>query len=50
MFRLTGYFWTSTQADASTAWECELDNDNAYAARPNYTKDDGFSVRCLKDE
>jgi len=44
-----GYFWSSTQNDATYAWGRSLFyyNDNAYRYFTNETY--GFSVRCLRD-
>jgi uncharacterized protein (TIGR02145 family) len=44
-----GYWWSSSQIYTYYAWSRNLDasNDNVY--RSSYTKDYGFSVRCLRD-
>lgn len=50
---LVAYFWSSTQCDESgSAWYLNLYfRDGVYLWRDmkNYGKDNGFSVRCLKD-
>jgi uncharacterized protein (TIGR02145 family) len=44
-----GYWWSSTENDADTAWYRDLYYTNDYVFRFNYKKEDGFSVRCIKD-
>lgn len=45
-----GYYWTTTQTDAITAWarnlSCNFNGVNRSAWKMGY----GFSVRCIKDE
>jgi len=45
----TGYWWSSTEDDASNAWYRILDYDVGYVTRSNSDKTDGLSVRCLRD-
>jgi uncharacterized protein (TIGR02145 family) len=47
--RYVGYFWTDTEYDAADALNHYVDhyNDGIYGS--NYSKKNGFSVRCIKD-
>jgi uncharacterized protein (TIGR02145 family) len=45
----SGNWWSSTQYDASNAWNRYLTYSIANVVRYNYNKAHGFSVRCLKD-
>jgi uncharacterized protein (TIGR02145 family) len=47
-----GYWWTSSQFDATTAWQRDLYNEVAQIRRlaASSNKLSGYSVRCLKDE
>lgn len=51
-------YWTSTEADSGYAWSAQLDNF-WYQEPPkykilylgkNFVKENGFSIRCIKDE
>ena len=44
-----GYWWSSTEYAPSSAWNRNLNYSNGNVYRPNYNKDFGFSVRCLRD-
>ena len=45
-----GYWWGSTEIDASRAWNRILRNGHAEASRDIFSyKGHGFSVRCLRD-
>lgn len=44
-----GVWWTSTENDASNAWNRNLGNNYANVSRGNSAKKEGYSVRCLKD-
>ncbi len=44
-----GYWWSSSEGDASDAWYRYLRCDYARVYRGNYSKSYGFAVRCLKD-
>ena len=44
-----GFWWSSTENSASVALSRYLDSSVAGVYRDNYTKDSGFSVRCLRD-
>jgi len=44
-----GYWWTSTEADANTAWRRLLFNNRESINRVNYDKRYGFSVRCVQN-
>jgi uncharacterized protein (TIGR02145 family) len=46
---LSGYFWSSTQDDASSASRLDLSNTNDNAYMFSRYKTHGFSVRCLKN-
>lgn len=44
------YFWSSTEADAYTAWSRSMHSKASFMAiTGDSDKDDGFSVRCLRD-
>ncbi|MBU4444183.1 MAG: fibrobacter succinogenes major paralogous domain-containing protein [Candidatus Marinimicrobia bacterium] len=43
------YFWSSTEDDSSTAWYRSLRYDGSDVYRYGYYKQDGFSVRCVRD-
>lgn len=44
-----GYFWSSTEYNASRAWTRALNYSNSDAGRIDYSKGNGFSVRCVMD-
>ncbi|MBN1339107.1 MAG: fibrobacter succinogenes major paralogous domain-containing protein [Bacteroidales bacterium] len=44
------YFWSSTEYDASRAWEVALYAVSIGATMSHNTKEWGISVRCVKDE
>jgi uncharacterized protein (TIGR02145 family) len=46
--RLT-YFWTSTESSDPWVWGRQLDSDNSGIYRNGFDKDNGSSVRCVKD-
>jgi len=46
---LVGGFATSSEKYVTTAWLWGMNNESAALARDNYSKQSGFSVRCLKD-
>ena len=43
------YFWTSINSSSDDAWGWELNFNNPDIYRLNFSKENGFSVRCLKD-
>ena len=48
----TGYWWSSSEDNSNFAWDRNLNNDNGSMIRPRISvafKQDGFSVRCIKD-
>lgn len=45
-----GYFWASTEKDATTAWSIQLDWGSPVMSRQNNFKKDGFSIRCVSDK
>lgn len=45
-----GYWWTSTQTDDELAWYRVIDESPYYVYRTNYSKMNGMSVRCVKEE
>jgi len=45
----SGNWWSSSESNASNAWYRNWNDDNGNVDRNNYAKQDGFSVRCLKD-
>jgi len=44
-----GFWWSSTEASTNDAWICNLVYQFGVVGRPNYGKENGFSVRCIKD-
>jgi uncharacterized protein (TIGR02145 family) len=44
-----GHWWSSTEFDASYAWNRSIYYGYGNVFRLNYEKQNGFSVRCLKD-
>jgi len=44
-----GNWWSSTENSTTNAWNRNLNYDNDKANRNNNNKENGFSVRCLKD-
>ena len=44
-----GYWWSSSQNGASSAWYRDLDYASDSVNRDNFDKRSGFSVRCLRD-
>jgi uncharacterized protein (TIGR02145 family) len=45
-----GYFWSSSQKNTNIAWGRGLEYNYASVNRGDYYKNDGFSIRCLKDD
>jgi uncharacterized protein (TIGR02145 family) len=44
-----GYWWSATGYSSTDAWSRRLYYDNDGVARLTYSKEDGFSVRCVRD-
>jgi len=44
-----GNWWTSTENDNNNAWNRNLNYNNPEVNRNNNSKENGFSVRCLRD-
>ena len=44
-----GYFWSASEFDIGYAWYRALFYDDLVVHRFHYSKEDGFSVRCVKD-
>ncbi|MGM0737620.1 MAG: fibrobacter succinogenes major paralogous domain-containing protein [Bacteroidota bacterium] len=44
-----GYWWTASEADATTAWRRVIFNNRQSINRMNYDKRYGFSVRCVEN-
>ncbi len=44
-----GYYWSTTEGFADGAWGWSMVYSENTVKRLNYTKEVGFSVRCLKD-
>jgi hypothetical protein len=44
-----GNWWSSTENDTNNAWNRNLNYNNGNANRNNNNKQNGFSVRCLRD-
>jgi uncharacterized protein (TIGR02145 family) len=45
----SGYFWSSTEANTSTAWNRFVYSSNGGLFSANFAKQSGFSVRCVRD-
>lgn len=45
----SGYFWSSTEHDASNAKQWSMFYDNGYLINNNGDKKLGFSIRCIRD-
>jgi uncharacterized protein (TIGR02145 family) len=45
----SGYWWTSTEYDYYYAWKCNLNYYDPGVHRNSHLKEDGFSVRCVRD-
>ena len=45
----SGYWWSASEDNVSNAWVRRLASSNSYLTRKNNTKDEGFSVRCVRD-
>ena len=43
------YWWTTTERNDELAWYRVIDQSPHYVYRTNYSKANGYSVRCLKD-
>ncbi len=46
---IIGFWWSSTEKDKSLAWYRCIDLSPYYVYRTNYYKQNGLSVRCIKD-
>ena len=44
-----GYWWSSTEGDSSNAWSRRLFYNGSDVDRLSYNKQNGFSVRCVRD-
>ncbi len=44
-----GYWWSSTEYSSSDAWFRRLYDLQIYVTKSSYYKNNGFSVRCLRD-
>lgn len=45
-----GNWWSSTENDSNNAWNRKLNYNNSNVNRNNNNKQNGFSVRCVRDE
>jgi uncharacterized protein (TIGR02145 family) len=45
-----GNWWSATESTTNNAWNRKLDNDNTNVNRNDNHKENGFSVRCVRDE
>ncbi len=43
------YWWSSTEGDATGAWKRDANWNSVILYRNNYSKKDGYSIRCKKD-
>ena len=44
-----GYWWSSSESSTTSAWNRALRYNHGNALRSGSNKQDGFSVRCIKD-
>jgi uncharacterized protein (TIGR02145 family) len=44
-----GYWWSSSEGGPNGAWDRYLDNGDGSVDRDGNDKQNGFSVRCLRD-
>jgi uncharacterized protein (TIGR02145 family) len=44
-----GYWWSASESGAESAWDRNLNFNNAVIYRYSYLKRNGFSLRCLRD-
>ena len=44
-----GIWWSSSQFDSDGSWAISLSNYDGYVPRNSASKENGFSVRCLRD-
>jgi uncharacterized protein (TIGR02145 family) len=44
-----GFWWSSTESSSTLAWLRGLAYNYRYIDRQNYTKSNGYSVRCVRD-
>jgi uncharacterized protein (TIGR02145 family) len=44
-----GVWWSSSENNNNNAWNLNLNNNNGNVNRNNNNKENGFSVRCLRD-
>ena len=44
-----GFWWSATQFDTDAAWSRYLTNTSSSFSRIVYSKEQGFSCRCVKD-
>jgi len=44
-----GYWWLSTENSVREAWHRDMDTNYANVTRTSLNKEDGFSVRCVRD-
>jgi len=45
-----GYWWSSTEGGTNDAWGRNLYYNNTKVYQTNFSRESGFSVRCVKDE
>ncbi|MCX6257376.1 MAG: fibrobacter succinogenes major paralogous domain-containing protein [Bacteroidia bacterium] len=45
-----GYWWSSSEYDINNAWMRRMNNNSSGVFCNNYPKEDGLSVRCIKDK
>ncbi|MBM3936937.1 MAG: hypothetical protein FJ343_07335, partial [Sphingomonadales bacterium] len=45
----SGYWWSSSVSSGSNAWFRGLNGDSSYINRYDYSRANGFSVRCCRD-
>jgi len=45
-----GNWWSASESSTNNAWNRKLNNNNENVNRNNNNKENGFSVRCVRDE
>lgn len=47
--KISGYWWTSTFDYSYYSWARQIDYNETNVWRSDYSKEYGFSIRCMKD-
>ena len=49
LFSFRAFFWSTTENDATNAWDRYLEYNTTFVVRNQTSKASGFSIRCVKD-